>query len=138
MANDVDAHVFGFDGGINPIVDNWAYIPYPGNATAQAYGLWYTGVPSELAEEPTGDMRKVYDLFDELKSTPDHDQQLEIMAEILQLHADNFWQIGISSQGDGYGVRKNNFMNVADPMIAGWNFPSPAPYHTYTYYFDTE
>lgn len=68
------------------------------------------------------------ELYDELKATGDVDRQNELMGEILQIAADEFYVLGVSLAPDGYGIVKNHFRNVPATMFhAGLPYPNPAP-----------
>jgi len=49
------------------------------------------------------------------------------MNEMLQLSADYFFCIGVSTPPLTYGIVKNNMANVNLKMVDGFTFPSPAP-----------
>ena len=66
-------------------------------------------------------------LYEQIKSTGDAQQQAELMAQILQIAADEFYAIGITLPAPGYGIVKNGFHNVLSPMPGAWLYPNPAP-----------
>lgn len=138
-ANDLDAMIWGGEGGMNPIMDPRSYLPVSTEAAwGAAWALWYSGANSEFKEEPPREVRKTCDLYDQLKGAPTYGAQVEMMKQILQVAADNFWCIGVCTPPDLYGIRKNNFKNVPDNMINSWVFPTAAPYNPFTFYFDTK
>jgi peptide/nickel transport system substrate-binding protein len=55
------------------------------------------------------------------------------MNELLQMSADDFFCIGISTMPAGYGIVKNNMQNVPASIINSWSYPSPAPVNTFTF-----
>jgi peptide/nickel transport system substrate-binding protein len=134
--NDLDAMIWGGEGGINPMMDPRSYFP---NGTESVYGvawaLWYGGSTSETAEEPPADVKKLMDMFDKVKTIPGFDSQVKAMNELLDFSAEQFFSIGILTPPDGYGIAKNNFKNVPERMINSWAFPTPAPYNTFTFFF---
>ncbi len=134
--NDLDAMIWAGEGGANPIMDARSYLPYSTEAGwGVAWALWYTGATSDFKEEPTGEVKKVCDLYDTLKGTPTYEGQVAVMKQVLQVAADNFWCIGVCTPPDLFGIRKNNFMNVTDNMLNSWVFPTASPYNPFTYYF---
>jgi peptide/nickel transport system substrate-binding protein len=136
--NDLDAMIWAGEGGANPIMDARCYLPWSLEAAwGVAWAWWYTGGSSEFKEAPTGDVKKVCDLYDTLKGTPTYEGQVEVMKQILQVAADAFFCIGVCTPPDLYGIRKNNFMNVTDNMLNSWVFPTAAPYNAFTYYFNS-
>lgn len=58
------------------------------------------------------------------------------MMQILQVAADQFYVLGISTPTNGYGVVKNNFHNVPKTMIAAWLWPTPAPTNCCQYFIE--
>jgi peptide/nickel transport system substrate-binding protein len=136
--NDLDAMIWAGEGGANAIMDPRSYCPSTNleSAWGIAWALWYSGSSSQFKEEPKGDVKKVCDLYDQLKGSPTYDGQVAIMKQILQIAADNFFCIGVCTPPDLFGIRKNNFMNVTDNMLNSWVFPTAAPYNPFTYYFN--
>lgn len=136
-ANDLDAMIWQGDGGANPIMAPKDFMPSSlESGWCIAWALWYTGSNSEFKEEPKGDVKKACDLFDQLKGAPTYGAQVEFMKQILQIAADNFFNIGVCTPPDLYGIRKNNLKNVTDPMLNSWMFPTASPYNTFTFYYD--
>ena len=135
-ANDLDAMIWGGEGGVNPMMDPRSYYP---NGLESAYGnawsLWYSGSTSEFAEEPPAEIKELMDLFEQVKSTPGFDNQVVVMNELLEKSAEQFLSIGILTPPDGYGIAKNNMKNVPDRMINSWAFPTPGPYYTFSFFF---
>jgi peptide/nickel transport system substrate-binding protein len=77
------------------------------------------------------------DLYDRLKSTGDLDEQAELMRQILEIAADQFYVIGIVKDPLAYGIVKNNFRNVPESMIGAWLYPGPAPTNPEQYFIDS-
>ena len=57
------------------------------------------------------------------------------MKEILDIAADEFYDIGISTPGALYSVSKDNLHNVY-PRAFSWTYPTPVASNTEQYYFD--
>jgi peptide/nickel transport system substrate-binding protein len=135
-ANDLDAMIWNGEGGVNPMMDMRSFFPYSGeSAWAEAWQMWYNGSTSEFAEEPPEEVKELMVLFDKAKATPGFDAQVEVMKELMQKSADQFFQIGVCTPPDLYGIAKNNMKNVPETMINSWPFPTPAPYHTFAFFF---
>ena len=49
------------------------------------------------------------------------------MAQVLQNAADLFMTFGVSLPADGYGVVKNDVVNLLDTMPNSFGWPTPAP-----------
>lgn len=135
--NDLDAMIWGGEGGVNPMMDPRFYFPNGGeSAYAIAWQAWYNGSTSEIAEEPPEDVKAIMAKFDEVKTTPGFDNQVVVMNELLDMAAEQFFCLGVLTPPDGYGIAKNNMKNVPDRMINSWAFPTPAPYNIFTFFFN--
>jgi peptide/nickel transport system substrate-binding protein len=125
---DATAHQFGANGGVAAMLDPRYYVPTDANAMyAPAWQLWYRDRANANAEEPPESTKNQLALYDKLKATSDASGQREVMKQILQGAADNFYVFGISLPPDGYGVVKNNMKNVTKIMPNSFGWPTPAP-----------
>jgi peptide/nickel transport system substrate-binding protein len=125
---DATAHQFGANGGVAAMLDPRYYVPTDSNAMyAPAWQLWYLDRNNASAEEPPEETKKQLELYDKLKSTSDAAGQQEIMKQILQGAADNFYVFGISQPPDGYGIVKNGMKNITKTMPNSFGWPTPAP-----------
>jgi len=134
-ANQQDASVWGGDGGLDVLLEPRWYFPYSNETHfAEAWQYWYNNPDDERAEEPVEAAMQQMALYDELKATADPDRQNELMAEILQIAADEFWAMGISLPAPSYAIKKNNFHNVLESYPNAWLYPHPGPTNTFQYY----
>ncbi len=78
-------------------------------------------------EEPPAEVKRQMELYDQIKSTGDAEEQVALMKELLEIAKDQFYVIAISSAPPGYGIVKNNFHNVPALMPGAWQYPTPAP-----------
>jgi peptide/nickel transport system substrate-binding protein len=134
--NDLDAMIWGGEGGVNPMLDPRNFFPN-GNesAYAVAWAEWYTNPASPIAEEPPAEIKAMMDKFAEVKTATTWENQVALMNELLQMTADFFPCMGISTQPPSYGIAKNNMHNVPEMIINSWSYPSPAPVNTFTFFF---
>jgi peptide/nickel transport system substrate-binding protein len=96
-------------------------------AWGNAWATWFeTG--GESGEEPPESLLRVAELIDLAYATPDEDLRAEYVAEIVQIHMDNLWNIGIVGMAPRAGVITNNLINVPDDMPYGGFLPIPAIY----------
>jgi peptide/nickel transport system substrate-binding protein len=96
--NDLDAMLWGGEGGLGPYLDPRNFFPYTTeSAYAVAWANWYGGVRDATAEEPPADVKKIMDAFNTVLTTPTFDGQIKAMGEMLQLSADYFPCIGVST-----------------------------------------
>lgn len=76
------------------INQNW-YIPIQHNCWwAPLYGLWYTS-GGESGEEPTPIIKQLQELGEQMRAETDPDKRLQIGTEILRIHDENIWNVGI-------------------------------------------
>lgn len=135
-ANQHDAVVWGGDGGLGDVIlDPSRYFPQSSESNyAILWAYWYMGDPR--GEEPPAEVKRQMDLYDQLQSTGDLDEQAELMRQILEIAADQFYTIGIVKDPLSYGIVKNNFRNVPESMIGAWLYPGPAPTNPEQYFIE--
>jgi peptide/nickel transport system substrate-binding protein len=135
--NGHDAALWGGEGGIRPIGRPHNYMPADNNAWfAAAWGIWSEFPDDPNAEEPSNaNALRQIELLEQIKQTADQDEQDRLMTEILDIAAKEFWVIGISTPQPSYGIVKNNFFNVPEDMPLSWEWPTPAPANSFTFYF---
>ncbi len=132
---DATCHQFGANGGIAAMLDPRYYVPI-NNASMWAPGwwLWYNAPDNKDAIEPPAATKKQMALYTQLQGTSDQSKQADIMKQILQIAADEFYVFGVSQAPDGYGVVKNNMGNITKTMPSSFGWPTPAPTRPEQYY----
>ena len=105
------------------------YVPVESTA---GYGLqwarWYQDLPD--GEEPPGRIRPMFDLWDQVKTTFDGDEQEQLFTQILDMAAEEFMQIGIATPASEFAVVKNSMRNLPENgMPSGTPYPNPSPYN---------
>ncbi len=131
-SNEHDATIWGGDGGLDVILEPRWYFPYSSESLyAEAWQTWFNNPSGEGAltqpEEPPAGPKRQMELYEQIKSTGDADEQAALMAEILEIAADEFYAIGIALGPNGYGIVRNNFHNVPKIFPGSWLYPNPAP-----------
>jgi peptide/nickel transport system substrate-binding protein len=135
-ANQQDANIWAGDGGLEVILEPRWYFPFSGESNyAQAWQYWFNNPTDERAEEPPAAVKQQMELYTQLRATADQEGQNEIMRQILDIAADQFYVMGISLPSNGYGLVKNNMHNVPATILQAYLYPSPAPTNPMTYYF---
>lgn len=125
---DATAHQFGANSGIAAMLDPRFYVPINNNCFyAPAWSLYYTKPEDPAAEEPPAAVKAQQDLYRQLVGTADVAKQQEVMAQVLQNAADLFFTFGVSLPADGYGVVKNNVVNLMKEMPNSFGWPTPGP-----------
>lgn len=136
---DHDANTWGAPGGIgySTLLDPRNFLPMHGHSRyGYAWYRWYVNPDDEIAEEPPDHVKQQLELYDQIQATADPDEQAKLMQEILDIAADNFYTIGISTPAPDYGVANKDMANIMDQMPAAWQYPTPGPSDTFQYYYD--
>ncbi|MGC9001591.1 MAG: ABC transporter substrate-binding protein [Dictyoglomus sp.] len=87
---------------------------------APLYARWYWTKGQE-GEEPTGDIKKIYDLWDEFNRTVDARKRDTIIRQIIALHRKNIWIIGTVGGIPQLVIVNNKLRNVPDGIL--WDDP---------------
>lgn len=134
--NDHDAAVFLGSGGMaDALFEPTFYFPFWNESLfAVPWGNWYNSAGAS-GEEPPAEVKEQMDIYREIKKYADPAKQNELMQQLLDIAADQFYVIGISTPGPLYSVVKNNMHNVYERPFA-WTYPSPVASNTEQYYFD--
>lgn len=146
LSNLQDGAMWWGDGGIDAIMDPRFYFPYNNfSSYAPAWAGWFdpSGATNSVEgskvkiEEPPESTRKQMDLYLQIKNSADVKKQFELLGQILDIAADEFYVIGISTLAEGYGIVKNDFHNVPARMIQGGAYYlTPAPTNPSQYFWD--
>ena len=132
---DATVHKFGGNGGIVAILDPRYFFPNTTEAMyAKGWQIWYNDPTSPDAVEPPAATKRQFEAYNELRQTSDTAKQQELMKEILQIAADEFYVFGVTLPLDGYGIVANRLKNVAPSMPNSWGYPTPAPTNPEQYY----
>ncbi|MGH3487106.1 MAG: ABC transporter substrate-binding protein [Actinopolymorphaceae bacterium] len=139
---DATIHRFGGGSGEAVLLDPRYYFPFDGNSMwCSAWQAWYQGLSGADAtagvERPPAAAQKQMKLYDQLKLAVDTAERKTLMMEILEIAAEEFYVIGVSVPGDGYGVVRNNFHNVPKQMPASYIYPNPAPCNPEQFFIST-
>ncbi len=134
-ANQHDIGVWTGSAEFNPLIDPRWFLPFTEESIhAIPYAQWYQS-GGKTGEEPPGDLRKVQELFDQIKSTPNPDKQKELFREILRLNKENLWVIGIATAPPEVVIVKNNFRNVPEQAVSDWHLLTPGATAPEQYFF---
>lgn len=138
---DAVAHRFGGGSGQEVIIDPRYWMPFDNNSVyARAWSIWRTNPSGEGAlvqpEEPPAAAQRQMELYSQLEATGDPERQAELMREILDIAVEEFYTMGISTEGDRFGIVKNDFRNVPDTMFFSYRWPAPGPTNPEQYFWD--
>ncbi|WP_416409637.1 ABC transporter substrate-binding protein [Agrobacterium rosae] len=132
---DGTAHRFGGNGGIAAILDPRYFIPNTTEALyAKGWQLWYRDPASKGAVEPPQPVKNALERYDRVLGSPDPEVQRKLMAEILEIAADQFYVFGVCRPSDSYGVVRNDMQNVPKTMPNSWGYPTPGPANPETFF----
>ncbi|MBK8033299.1 MAG: ABC transporter substrate-binding protein [Chloroflexi bacterium] len=127
--NSMEATVFTGEGGygITAITDPRYFVPVHGQSIwGNAWNLWYLEPNNPNAVEPPQEIKDHIALYEQVRQAPTSEQRIELMSQVLQTAADNFWVIGISSATGPYRPLSARLANVPETWVDGWNPGGPA------------
>ncbi|HEY8454495.1 MAG TPA: ABC transporter substrate-binding protein [Actinopolymorphaceae bacterium] len=102
-------------------IDSLWYVPTSGlTYWAPKYGNWYNDPDGEWSMEPTGDIRKLQVLYDQLVQEVDDAKRLALGQEILKLHDKNVWIIGTVQSAFAPVVVSDDLGNVREEAVASY------------------
>lgn len=140
-----DATIHKFGGGTGSVIylDPRYFFPFDNNAFFARGWQVYREIQANPnysttidPVEPPAEVKKQWELYDQLTKTGDPAKQKALMEEILDLAADIFYVMGITTEPDGYGIVSKRLHNVPDSMPMSWIYPQPAPTNPQTYFFE--
>ena len=126
-ANEHDMTVWTGSAEFNPLIDPRWFLPANNMLSSPwgwLYARWWETKGVE-GVEPTGDMRTVLELYDEIKVTVDPEKQKQLFRKVLELDKENLWVIGIATCPPQVTIVKNNFRNVPEELVVDWHLLSP-------------
>lgn len=135
IGNDYDAYVWDAPGGLSDaITDPRGFFPF--NKTvifiAPLWAEWFMNPAN--GEEPPAEVREQMELYRTIDTLASAEDRTARMKEVLEKSADIFYSIGIRQPPAGFGIAKNNFKNVLDPLPMAGPLWRPAP-ETVQFYF---
>jgi peptide/nickel transport system substrate-binding protein len=138
-ANQHDAVVWVGDGGLEVLLDPRWYFP---STDAADYGipwaLWFRDPADPQAEEPSDTVQQQMQLYKQILATADLQEQHALMEQILDIAAEQFYVIGISTPPLRYGIVQPHFHNVPGFIPYSWSYPHPAPTNPCQYFLEEE
>jgi peptide/nickel transport system substrate-binding protein len=102
---------------------------------APKWARWYTTKGKDPAgEEPPDQIKKQFELFDKTLEETDPKKNLALFAEILQICADEFLNMGVSTPAKDYAIVNNDLKNVPDTYF-DWAHGLDGPTNPWAFYF---
>jgi len=110
------------------------YLTTGWNVWGMSYAQWYeTG--GKRGEAPTGDVKRVQDLFDEMQITVDEAKRLAVGKEIMQLNARNLWNIGDVGEVPIPVILGANYVNYPEDGVTSFDWLGNHHYNVEQTYF---
>lgn len=123
LQNNIQATIFVAEGGAGliPMFDPRSYTPMEWHSYfGLGWYFWRVATPGAEPVEPPQEIQDARALYDEVGIQPTSELQLEKMSQVIQLAADNFWIIGISSPAPGYQPINTRLGNQPTSFTQGW------------------
>lgn len=111
------------------------YLTTGWNVWGMAYAQWYSS-GGQRGEQPSGDIARVQELFDEMQVTVDEDRRHAIGTEILELNINNLWNIGDVGEVPIPVILGSNFRNYPQDGFTGFSWLGNYNYQIEQTYFD--
>lgn len=120
-------------GGIDVFIDPRDYFPFSTESNfAIEWAKYYIG---DGGQEPPDYVKEQWALYDQIKATSVPDEQNALFQELLEITADQFYQIGIGTAISSFTVVSNRLGNVPDDTPASWIHPDPGTLNTEQFFF---
>lgn len=122
--NSIEGTVFTGEGGygITAITDPRYFVPVHGqSAWGIGWAHWYANPNGEYAVEPPQLIKDDIALYQKVLQAPTSEERISLMKQVLQIAADNFWVMGISSAVPSYRPLSAKLANVPATWVDGWN-----------------
>lgn len=137
--NEQDALMWtGFGGhDLSLPIDPRFYIPTAANQAnwGNKWTAWYVTNGAD-GEAPPDYMQRQFQLYKDSLATPDLAERDEMLKEMLQISADQFYVIGTTLSLPTYGIKSNDLMNVRAEQPDCWPYPCPAQINPEQFWLD--
>lgn len=134
-ANAHDAAVWVGGGGLGATMDPFYYMPQNFNTRyAMTWHFWYVDPKDKAAEEPPAAAKKQIGLYRELLKTPDQKAQIDLMKQITDIAAEEFYCMGVALRKREYGIASTKLRNTQKTAITGWLHANLMPANPQQYF----
>lgn len=114
------------DRGATPEVEPLFLLPGRGQTAYSPWFDWFSTQGRQGEPPPEGSPERLaYDLYARVKATPDQDELIELMKEIIRLNVENLWYIGTVGDMPHIVIVKNDFRNVPEVAVSDWLQKTP-------------
>jgi len=123
----------GTSGGIDALLNPEDYMPFSeGSIFGVKWGQYRVGVAG--GEAPPAYLQDQWNLYEQIKASADPERQLALFQQILEISAEQFYGLGISSAQPSFAVVSNRLGNVPDGTPSAWLYPDPGPENPEQFY----
>jgi len=120
--------------GFFPLTQSNLWWPQNWEFPGVEWTRWYlTGGKS--GELPPESIQKQIEMYNEMLVTTDPAKQKALFMQILDIAADEFFCIGVTTMPQDFGIAKNDLRNVAMESFSAWPYPDPAPTNPCTFFW---
>ena len=122
-ANNLEATLYTGEGGagLTAILDPRYYTPFEYfGMYGNGWFAWYYAAQDSVQVEPPDEIKALRDEYQKVLTAPSQEEQIELMSNVLQIAADEFWVIGISRPAPGYQPYHQRLGNIPETWIDGW------------------
>lgn len=132
--------IFSYSRGaeFNIVLDPRLFLPAELSLGWPQYALWLQTRGETGEPIPPGPVQDAYNLFERLRTEPEHNQRIALWQQIADIAAENLWAIGVATAPNALVVVNRRMRNVPDCVIVSWQFRSPGNSYPETYYFKPE
>ncbi len=119
-----DIYAWFYGGEQNPLIGD---SPLPANRydwQARLWGLWYE-TKGEKGEKPVPEMVKAMEIWRSIGQVVDPAEQIRRCRQVLDMRADNVWEIGLVSDAPLVTVVQDSFLNVPETAYYDWYSRGP-------------
>ena len=120
-----DVLVWGGAGEIIPTLDPRWFLPYSASSFhALDFARWYRS-GGKRGTRPPKEMLRALNLFTQLESTIDEEEQIKIFKKIIKINHENMWVIGTVGAIPQLFIVNNDFRNVPEVAVGCWPLRTP-------------
>lgn len=123
LKNNIQATIFVAEGGAGliPMFDPRSYTPMEWHSYfGLGWYFWRVATSGTTPVEPPQEIKNIRKMYDDVTLQPTQELQLEQMKKVIQLAADNFWMIGISTPAPKYQPLNVRLGNQPESFTQGW------------------
>jgi peptide/nickel transport system substrate-binding protein len=120
------------------ILDARYYLPLDNGSAmyAKAWAFWYNNPNAANAEEPPAEVKRAMELYRQISLVSSDEEQFNLMMQVLDIAADQFYCVGTVLEPNAFGVVTNRMRNTPSVLPNSWIYPTPAPANPAQFWVD--